>query len=74
MLMLLTGVYVLILLYSGAVMIFLTSVFVGVLTLIWSIIMVEFISKVTFEMSSLIEWVGFMSMSDIYRFSNIINI
>ena len=46
MMMLLASVSVLILLYSGALIIFLAGIFVGVLTLIWSILMVEFISKV----------------------------
>ena len=49
MLMFLTSVSVLILLSSGAVMIFLTGIFVGGSTLIWSILMVECISKVPVE-------------------------
>ena len=40
MLMLLTSVYVLVLFYRDDLMIFLAGIFVGVLTLIWSIIMV----------------------------------
>ena len=46
MLMFLSSVSVLIMLSIFVVMIFLTDIFVGVLTLIWSIFMVEFISKV----------------------------
>ena len=46
MLMLLTSVSVLILLSSGSVMIFIIGIFVVVLKLMWSILMVEFISKV----------------------------
>ena len=49
MLMLLASVSVLLLLYSGAAMIFLNDIFVGVLTLIWSILVAEFISKVPVE-------------------------
>ena len=45
-LMLPVSVSVLIMLSIVVVMIFLTDIFVGVLTLIWSIFMVEFISKV----------------------------
>ena len=41
MLMFLVSVSLLVLLYSGDVMIFLDGVFVGELTLIWSILMVE---------------------------------
>ena len=46
MLMLLDSVSVMILLSSGAVLVFLTGNFVGVLTLIWSILIVECIYKV----------------------------
>ena len=46
MLMFLASVYVLILLSSGSVMIFMAGGFVGALTLIWSILMVKCISKV----------------------------
>ena len=42
----LTIVYVMVLLSSGAVMILLAGIFVGGLTLIWSILMVEYIYKV----------------------------
>ena len=45
MLMLLAIVSVLILLYSGDVLVFLTGVFAGVLTLIWSILMAKCIPK-----------------------------
>ena len=41
MLMLLSSVSVMILLACGAVIIFMAGIFVGVLTLIWSILMVE---------------------------------
>ena len=46
MLMLLIGVSVLILFYSGDVLVLMTVVFFGFLTLIWSILMVKYISKV----------------------------
>ena len=46
MLMLLTNVSVLILFSSVAVLAMLTGIFVGVLMMIWSILMVERISKV----------------------------
>ena len=46
MLMFLTSVYVLVLLYSGSMVILLAGIFGSVLTLIWSILMVEYISKV----------------------------
>ena len=46
MLMLLASVSVLILFSGGALLVFLTGIFAGVFTLIWSILMVEFISKV----------------------------
>ena len=46
MLVLFTSVDMLVLLSNGAVMIFMDGIFVGVLTLIWSILMVECISKV----------------------------
>ena len=46
MLMLLASVSILILLSSDAVIIFLDGIFVCVLMLIWSILMVEYISKV----------------------------
>ena len=46
MLMLLISVSVMVLLSSGAVMILLAGIFVGGLTLIWSILMVEYIYKV----------------------------
>ena len=46
MLVLLDSVSVLILLSSDALLELMTGVFVGVLTLIWSILMVECISKV----------------------------
>ena len=46
MLMLLDSVYVLILLSSGAVLVLLAGIFADVLTLIWSILMVEFITKI----------------------------
>ena len=45
MLMLLTSVSLLLQLSSGDVMILLAGIFVGVMTLIWSILMVEFIYK-----------------------------
>ena len=45
-LILLNSVSVLVLLYIGAVMILLACIFVGVLTLIWSILIVECIYKV----------------------------
>ena len=48
-LMLLASVYVMIRLYSGAVLVFLTGIFVGVLKLICSILIVECISKVSVE-------------------------
>ena len=46
MLMLLVVVSMMILLYSGTVLVLLNGIFVGVLTLICSILMVECISKV----------------------------
>ena len=49
MLILLTIVSVMILLSSGILMILLAGIFVCVLTLIWSILMVEYISKVPIE-------------------------
>ena len=52
MLILLASVSVLILLSSGAVLVFLTEIFVGVLTLMWSIHMVESISKVPVDNGS----------------------
>ena len=45
MLVLLTSVSLLVLLSSGAVMILLAGIFFGVLTLIWSILMVGCVSK-----------------------------
>ena len=45
-LIMLTSVYVMALLYSFAVLVLLTGIFVGALTLIWSILMLELISKV----------------------------
>ena len=48
-LMFLTSVSVLVLLYRGDLMILLAGIFVGVLMLIWSILMVEFISKVSVD-------------------------
>ena len=48
-LMLFASVYVLILLSVVAVLVLLTGIFVGVLTLIWYILMVKFISKVPVE-------------------------
>ena len=45
MLILLTIISVLILLTSVSVLVLLAGVFVGVLTLIWSILMLEYISK-----------------------------
>ena len=44
--MLLASVSVMMLLSSDTVLVLLTGIFVSVLTLIWSILMVEFISKV----------------------------
>ena len=44
--MLLASVYMLILLFSVAVLVLLNGIFVGMLTLIWSILMAECISKV----------------------------
>ena len=49
MLMFLTSVSVLVLLSSGTVMIFMDGIFVGVLTFIWSIVMVECIYKVSVD-------------------------
>ena len=46
-LILLTSVYVLVLLYSVAELALMTGIFVGVVTLIYSILMLECISKVT---------------------------
>ena len=48
-LMLLTSVSVLILLYWVSVLILLTGVFLGALTLIWYIMMLEYITKVLFD-------------------------
>ena len=48
-LILLASVSVLILLSSGAVLVFMSGIVVDVLTLIWSILMVECISKVTVD-------------------------
>ena len=45
-LMLLISVYVLVLMSSVDVLVLMTGIFVGVLTLIWSILMLECISKV----------------------------
>ena len=45
LLMLLASVYMLVLLSSVDVLVLLTGMFVGVLTLIWSILMLECISK-----------------------------
>ena len=42
----LLAIVFLVLLSSVAVLVLITGIFVGVLTLIWSILMVEFISKV----------------------------
>ena len=47
--MLLVSVYVMILLFSVAVLVLLNGIFFGVLTLIWSILMAECISKVTVD-------------------------
>ena len=49
MLMLLASVSMVIMLSSGSGLVFLTRIFVGVLTLIWSILMVECIHKGTVD-------------------------
>ena len=49
MLRLLASISVMVMLSSVAVLVLITGIFVGVLTLIWSIMMVECISKVTVE-------------------------
>ena len=49
MLIVLASVYMLILLSSGDVLLFLTDIYVGLLMLVWSILMVECISKVPVE-------------------------
>ena len=48
-LILLTSISVLVMLTSVSVLVILTGVFVGVLTLIWSNLMLEFISKIPVE-------------------------
>ena len=60
MLMLLANVSAMILLSSGTVLVFLTGIFVGVLKLIWSILMVECISKVPVDngFNSLMGWIS----------------
>ena len=59
MLMFLTSVSVLLLLYRGYLMVFLDVIIFGVLTLIWSILMEEYISKVSFEnrVNHLLIWI-----------------
>ena len=61
MLMFLSSIYVLILLSSGAVLVFLTGIFVGVLTLICYILMVECISRFPVDngFNNLMGWVNF---------------
>ena len=56
-----------ILLTSVFVLVLLVGVVVGVLTLIWSILMLECISKFRLTMGSIIEWDYLMSISVIYR-------
>ena len=58
--MLLVGVSVLILFYSVAVLVLLNGIFVGVLTLIWSILMVGCISKVPVDngFNNLMVWIN----------------
>ena len=67
-LIVLASVYVLILLSSGAVLVLLTGIFAGVLTLIWSIMMMEY--KFLLTMDSIIEWVVFISIYFVYIVSN----
>ena len=59
MLMLLASFSMLILLSSGAVLEFLNDIFVGVFTLIWSILMVECISKAPVDngFNNLMVWI-----------------
>ena len=60
-LVLLTIVSGLVLLSRGDLVIFIASIFVGVLILIWSILMVECISKVSVEnrVNHLLRWIHF---------------
>ena len=69
----LTSVYVLVLLSRGDLMILLDGIFVGVLTLIWSFLMVECITKVLVEnrFNNLLRWIhvnvsGFQSFKDMF--------
>ena len=62
--------YGLILLTSVFVFVMLTNVSVGVLMLIWSILMFEYIEKFWLTMCSIIEWDDFMSIAAVSRFSN----
>ena len=58
-LILMTSVSVLVLLSSIYVLVLFTAVFVGVLTLIWSILMLESISKISVDNGSN-HWMGFI--------------
>ena len=60
MLKFLASAYVLTLLSSGAVLVFMTVFFVGVLKLIWYILMVECISKAPVEngFNNLMVWIN----------------
>ena len=58
-LMLLVSVYVMILLFSVAVLVLLNGIFFGVLTLIWSILMAECISKVPVD-NGFNHWMGWI--------------
>ena len=69
----LTSVYVLVLLSRGDLMILLDGIFVGVLTLIWSFLMVECITKVFVEntFNNLLRWIhvnvsGLQSFKDMF--------
>ena len=62
MLMLLASVYVMILLYSAAVLVPLTGIFVCKLMLIWTILMVEHIYKVPVD-NDLNNWTGWIHVN-----------
>ena len=64
----LTSVSVLILLYSISVLVLLTGVFLGVLTLMWSILMLEFISRMHVD-NGLNRWMGWIHVYVFYLFS-----
>ena len=59
---------------SVSVLLLLTGVFVGELTLIWSILMLECITKIPVENALIIECDGFMYISAVSSVSNISSI